>query len=103
MNRNASNQNWIAPDKVNMKNYKEFLKQIQRDVLVGTSVEDVKEYLSRRNIAFGHVEIEGNIKVMIKKVDSKMFIFNKDLQVKIFLSDEKSVSQINSNIVEKMF
>lgn len=93
----------IDVSEVNIRNYEQFVAQLEHDLPAGTSIQDVKEYLSDKSIKYGHATVEGCIKFMIKKVDSSFFVFKTDLQVKIFLSEESGVSEIKSNLIETAF
>ncbi|MDZ7925479.1 MAG: hypothetical protein U5M23_15845 [Marinagarivorans sp.] len=86
---NAGDEKRIKPSDVNIRNYEDFVSQVREDLPVGTSVQQVKNYLSNRDLEYGYADVEGCIKFMIKKVDSAFFVFKTDLQVKIFVTDEK--------------
>ncbi len=93
----------IEATQVNIGNYEQFIAQLERDLPVGTSLPDVKAYLSDSKIKYGYASQEGCVKFMLKKIYSAFFIFNTDLQVKIFISEETGVSEIKSDLIETAF
>ena len=93
----------IEAKQVNIRNYEQFVAQLERDLPVGTSLQDVEAYLSKNKINYGYASQEGCVKFMLKKIYSAFFVFNTDLQVKIFLSEETGVSEIKSDLIETAF
>lgn len=84
----------IKPSKVNLRNYETFVSQIREDLPVGTSIEEVEEYLSNRGISYGVSETEGLIKFTVQNIASFLFIVTTSLQVKIYVTYESDVSKI---------
>lgn len=104
MQANAGQEKYITPLDVNIRNYQVFVDQLKKDLPIGTSMQQVMKYLSVRNIQYSNVlDDEGCVKVMIKKVDSSLFFFKTDLQIKIFASGDGRVSEIESTLVETAF
>jgi hypothetical protein len=93
----------IEASEVNIRNYEQFVGQLKSDLPAGTSLQDVKTYLSNHNISYGHVPQKGYIQFMLKKIYSAFFIFNTDLHVEIFVSEENGVSEIKSELIETGF
>lgn len=93
----------IEAKQVNIRNYEQCIAQLERDLPVGTSLQDVKSYLSENQINYGYASQEGCVKFMLKKIYSALFVFNTDLQVKIFISEETGVSEIKHNLIETAF
>lgn len=104
MQADADEERMIKPPDVNIRNYEEFVSQLSKDLPVGTSMQQVTEYLSARGIRYSNiVDDEGCIKFMIKKIYSAFFVFKTDLQVRIFLTDDEGVSEIKSKFIETAF
>ncbi len=104
MNVNANDRKErIEPDQVNMRNYEQFIAQIEHDLPVGTSFKDVEKYLSDYEIEFSHAPSEGCFKFMVKKIYSAFFVFITDLQIKIYVSEEAGVTDIKSRLIETAF
>lgn len=58
-------------------------------------MQQVKDYLSKNGIKkYGHANIDGCIQFMIKSVDRHLLIFTTDLQIRIYVSEDKGVSDI---------
>ena len=93
----------IEVDQVTIHNYEQFVSQIKHDLPMGTSLQDVKTYLSDNKIEYGYASQEACIKFMLKKIYSSFFIFNTSLQVKIFVTEEAGVSEIKSELIETAF
>lgn len=91
---NAITEKRIKPSKVNLRNYETFVSQIREDLPVGTSIEQVEEYLSSRGISYGVSEDEGLIKFTVQNIASFLLIVTTGLQVKIYVTDESDVSKI---------
>lgn len=103
MQVNASDEKRIKPSDVDIRNYEEFVTQVREDLPAGTTIQQVKKYLSGRGVEYGHADVEGCIKFMIKKIDSAFFIFKTDLQVKIFVTEDNGVSEVKSKLIETAF
>jgi hypothetical protein len=99
----ANEEKRINVSDVNIRNYEKFIEQIKNDLPAGTSIQQVKDYLSEKGVEYGHATVEGCIKFMIKKVDSSFFFFKTDLQIKVFASEESGVSEIKSSLIETAF
>ncbi len=93
-------QKRIAIDDVNIRNYEQFIEQLKIDLPEGTSFESVKSYLALHKIKYGYASAESCIKFMRKKVRSSFFIFNTDLQVKIFVSEGAGVKEVKYELIE---
>ena len=98
----ANNDNKrIKPSKVNMRNYEVFVSQIRKDLPVGTPIQKVKEYLSARQIGYSDViDEEDCFKFMLRRISSFFFIFNTDLQVRIYFTNNLEVSEVKSRLIE---
>lgn len=96
-------QERIEPDQVNIRNYEQFIAQIEHDLPVGTSFKDVEKYLLDNGIEYGYASSEGCLQFLIKKIYSAFFVFITDLQIKIYVSEEAGVTDIKSRLIETAF
>lgn len=93
----------LEPDQVTIRNYEQYVAQVEYDLPVGTAFKDVEKYLSDNGIEYGYAPTEGCLKFMIKKIYSAFFIFITDLQIRIYISEEAGVTSIKSRLVNTAF
>ena len=93
----------IEAKHVNIRNYEQFIAQLGQDLPVGTSLQDVKAYLSENKISYSDVPHEGCLYVMLKKIDRSFFIFTTDLWLRIYVSEKECLSEIKSKLINTAF
>ncbi len=99
----------IPYEKVRYKNHKAFVEEIRKDLPVGTPEDSVLEYLRGRGIPFSkavHPDYsvdppseEHYVVFLVRRVRSWFILGYTDLSVRIYLSDERCVSRIESKLV----
>ena len=89
----------IEAHQVNIDNYEQFVEQIKRELPVGTPIQNVKAYLAENKIKYGYSPQVDYLQFMIKKIRSSFFIFNTDLQLKIYFNEKTGVTEIKSRLV----
>lgn len=93
----------IEPHQVNIRNYEQFVVQLENDLPLGTSFRDVEKYLLKNGLDYGYAPSEGCLQFMLNRIFSAFFIFKTDLQVKIYVSEETGVTEIKSRLIETAF
>lgn len=99
---NASQKDKIEASAVNIRNYEKFLAQLEQDLPVGMSLNDVKQYLDENKIGYSDVPHEQCVYIMLKKIHRSFFVFATDLWIRVYFSEE-GVSEINFELIDTAF
>lgn len=90
----------IHPSEVDIDNYERFVEQVTNDLPAGTRQDAVEAYLSAMGVEYGHNVPDGCLQFMLKRIYSALFVFNTDLQVRIYVTEEHGVSRVESSLIE---
>ncbi len=104
-----SQEDRIPYEGVKYKNHEEFVEEIREDLPVGTPEEVVLQYLRSRGIPFSHAKtrdysvepakVEHYILLAVKRIRSRFIFGYTSLRIRVFLSDERCVTRIESDLV----
>ena len=97
----------IKAKHVNLRNYERFVAQLERDLPVGISLQDVRAYLSENKIDYSETRnwpIEGcyHIQAMLKKIGNpflSLIGFTTGLWIRIYISEADGLLEINSKLI----
>jgi hypothetical protein len=92
----------IEASEVNIHNYERFVAQLEYNLPIGTSADDVTQHLDKSGIEYSDVPNEGCIYIMIKKIHRSFLVVNTDLWIRIYFSDG-DLSEIKSELINTAF
>ena len=86
-------------DRVTLKNVDAFEQKMRADLPIGSTKEEVENYLIKKGIQYQYFESDKTFYAGIPKIGRRMLVYNAYLSIKIKLNDSEQLQALDFRVI----